>query len=134
LLGVVTALATVPSILVYWVDSQQAASLLLWMFVPAVYFFIGPLLGLLQNVVPPDMRATTCAILLFTANVANLVIAPQLVGLGSDWWVAAGHSTGESLRWALLCLAPTGFWAGYHLWRAGASIRDAEVRARIVAT
>ena len=56
--------------------SEQAATLLLWMFVPAVYFYIGPILGLLQNVIPANMRATTCAILLFLANVANLVLAP----------------------------------------------------------
>ena len=80
LLAWVTALTTLPSILLYWVPSQQAATALLWVFVPAVYFYIGPILGLLQNVIPANMRATTCAILLFLANVANLVLAPQLIG------------------------------------------------------
>lgn len=44
----------------------------------------------------------------------------------------AGRSPGESLRFALICLAPAGFWAGYHLWRAGATIRDDELRLRTV--
>jgi hypothetical protein len=95
-----------------------------------VYFYIGPILGLLQNVVPPHMRATTCAVLLFTANVANLIIAPQIVGWMSDWFSATLGTGEESLRWALLIIAPTGFWAAYHLWRSGARIREDERIAR----
>jgi hypothetical protein len=128
LLAWVTALTTVPSILLYWVSSLNAALILLWIFVPSVYFYIGPLLGLLQNVVPPHMRATTCAVLLFTANIANLVIAPQLVGWLSDWFAHSFHAGPHSLRWALLIVAPTGFWAAYHLWRSGGTIREDEAR------
>ena len=80
LLAYSTALTTIPSIVLYLTASDQVARVLLWLFVPAVYFYIGPVLGLLQKLVPPNMRATTCSILLFTANVANLVIAPQLIG------------------------------------------------------
>jgi MFS family permease len=129
LLAWVTALTTIPSIFLYWVLSQKAATALLWVFVPAVYFYIGPILGLLQNVIPANMRATTCAILLFLANVANLVLAPQLVGWLSDWFAASFGAGQESLRWALLCLAPSGFWAAWHLWRSGVTIREDEARA-----
>lgn len=110
LLAWVTALTTVPSLLLLVVHSEQWTRLLLWIFVPSVYFYIGPILGLLQNAVPPQMRATTCALLLFAANICNLVIAPQLIGWLSDWF-----SGPESLRWAMLVLAPTGFWAAWHL-------------------
>jgi hypothetical protein len=130
LLAWVTALTTVPSIFLYWVGSTRVATGLLWIFVPSVYFYIGPILGLLQNVVPPHMRATTCALLLFTANVANLVIAPQLVGVLSDWFASEFHAGAESLRWALLLLAPTGFWAAWHLRASGATIRADEAFAR----
>jgi predicted MFS family arabinose efflux permease len=129
LLTWVVALATLPSIALYWVTSQTAAVVLLWIFVPAVYFYIGPVLGLLQNVVPAQMRATTCAVLLFTANVANLIVAPQLVGWLSDWFAAAFGAGGESLRWGLLVIAPTGFWAAYHFWRSGATIQEDELSA-----
>jgi predicted MFS family arabinose efflux permease len=129
LLGWVTALATIPSIFVYWVSSEWAATVLLWIFVPAVYFYIGPILGLLQNVVPAHMRATACAVLLFTANVANLVIAPQVIGWLSDWFAASFGAGQESLRWALLLLAPTGFWAAWHLWTSAATIREDQARA-----
>jgi MFS family permease len=129
LLTWVTALTTLPSILVYWVVSEQAATLLLWIFVPAVYFYIGPILGVLQNVMPAGMRATSCALLLFLANVANLILAPQLIGLLSDWFARDLGAGQESLRWALLLLAPTGLWAAWHLWRAGVTIREDQARA-----
>jgi predicted MFS family arabinose efflux permease len=123
LLGLVTVVTTIPSLFLYWVTSTRAATALLWIFVPAVYFYIGPILGLLQNVVPASMRAMVCALLLFCANVANLVIAPQLVGWLSDWLAASLAAPQESLRWALLLIAPTGFWAGWHLWASGSTIR-----------
>jgi hypothetical protein len=129
LLAVVTALSTVPSLLAYWVNSTQAASLWLWIFVPSVYFYIGPILGLLQNVVPANMRATTCALLLFTANIANLILAPVLVGWLSDWFAASFHAGIESLRWALLGLAVSGFWAAWHLWISGRTIAQDAARA-----
>jgi MFS family permease len=131
LLAWVTALTTIPSIFLYWVGSTTMATALLWIFVPSVYFYIGPILGLLQNVVPPHMRATTCALLLFTANVANLVIAPQVVGVLSDWFASGFHAGGDALRWALLLLAPTGFWAAWHLSASGATIRADEALARV---
>jgi len=129
LTAVVVGASTVPSILVYWVSSLSTATWLLWLFVPGVYFYIGPVLGLLQNVVPANMRATACALLLFLANVGNLLIAPQLIGWLSDWFAAAFGAGAESLRWALLLLAPSGFWAAWHLWVSGRTIRQDEARA-----
>ena len=128
LLAWVTALTTIPSLALYWVGTLSSATLLLWIFVPSVYFYIGPILGLLQNVIPANMRATACALLLFLANFANLVLAPQLVGWLSDWFAASFGAGAESLRWALLLLAPTGFWAAWHLWASAATIREDEAR------
>lgn len=129
LIAWVVALGTIPSILVYWVTSQTAATVLLWLFVPAVYFYIGPILGLLQNVIPANMRATACALLLFLANLGNLVIAPQVIGWLSDWFANSFGAGTESLRWGLLLLSPTGFWAAWHLWRSGVTIREDQARA-----
>jgi len=129
LLAWVTAVTTVPSILLFVVHSELLTKALLWIFVPSVYFYIGPILGLLQNVVPPRMRATTCALLLFTANIANLVIAPQLIGWLSDWFASDFHADTESLRWALILLAPTGFWAAWHFTAARATIVADEATA-----
>jgi MFS family permease len=129
LLAVAVAVCTVPSFLAYAAGSTRAATLALWVFMPGVYFFIGPILGVLQNVVPANMRATACALLLLLANVGNLVIAPQLIGWLSDWFRSSYGAGTESLRWALLLLAPTGFWAAWHLWTAGRTIRADVARA-----
>lgn len=128
LLSWAIVLSTVPSFFAYQVGSLRAATVMLWLFVPGVYFYIGPILGLLANVVPANMRATVCAILLFVANLANLFLAPQLIGALSDWFAASFGAGSESLRWALLLLAPTGLWAAWHIGRAGATIRADEAR------
>jgi predicted MFS family arabinose efflux permease len=124
LLGGVIALATVPSIIVYWTHSRALAVGMLWIVVPAIYFFIGPSLGLLANVVPATMRAQVVAVLLFTANVANLIIAPQGIGLASYLLEPTLGSNAESLRWALIVLAPTGFWAAWHYLTSARTLRQ----------
>jgi predicted MFS family arabinose efflux permease len=126
LLALFVLASTIPSFLAYWVGSIQATTLCLWLFVPGVYFYIGPILGLLQNVLPASMRASGCATLLFLANVGNLFVAPQLVGWLSDWFRGSFAAGEESLRWSLLLLAPTGVWAAWHLWTAGRTIREDE--------
>jgi len=126
----VVGMGTLPSVGILCGVPQSILIVLLWIFTPAVYFYIGPILGLLHNVVPPHMRATTCAVLLFTANVANLVIAPQCIGWLSDWFAGSFGAGSESLRWALVLLAPTGFWAAYHFVRSGVTIRQDEIAAQ----
>jgi hypothetical protein len=74
------------------------------------------------------MRATGVALLLFFANVGNLVVAPQAIGWLSDWFRLSFGAGTESLRWALLLLAPTGFWAAWHLWTSGRTIRADQER------
>jgi len=126
LMAIVVAVVTVPSIFIFWTHDLAVAKVCLWLLVPAMYFYIGPSYGLLNNVVPPQLRAMTAAVTLLIANVANLVIAPQFVGFVSDHVAGPGGPTAESLRFALLLLAPTGFWAAYHFWAATAQI-DAEI-------
>ncbi len=124
LLGGVIALMTIPSILIYSTTSKPLAIAMLWIVVPAIYFFIGPTLGLLANVVPASMRAQTVAVLLFAANIANLIIAPQGIGFLSDHLAPLLGSNADSLRWALVALAPTGFWAAYHYLTSARTIRQ----------
>jgi hypothetical protein len=134
MLGWAVALATVPSIFIFWGHSLWLAKAMLWIFIPAIYFYIGPGFGMLNNLAPPLMRAQFCAVTLLVANVANLIIAPQLVGFLSDLF-APGHSgNAESLRWALLCLAPTGFWAALHYFWSLRTLEQDEVRALGAAT
>lgn len=122
LLGSVTAISTVPSILAYWTNSLSMATLMFWAFIPAIYFYIGPAMALVQNLAPPKMRAMAIAVSLVAANVLNLIVAPQVVGWLSDYFAGPAGPDAASLRTALLFLAPTGFWAAWHYWAASRTI------------
>jgi len=129
LLAGVTAAATIPSFLAYYVSSLAVAKAMFWLFIPAIYFYIGPAMGLVQNVAPPKMRAMFIAISLVSANVLNLMVAPAIVGWLSDLFAGAHGSHAASLRLALLILAPTGFWAAWHYWAATRTIAECQERA-----
>jgi hypothetical protein len=47
----------------------------------------------------------------------------------SDWFAGAHMTDAASLRSALLILAPTGFWAAYHLYLASKTIIADQKRA-----
>src|SRR5260221_6502153 len=64
------------------------AKSMFWIFIPAIYFYIGPCMGLMQNLAPPRMRAMFTAWSLDVGNGFNLIIAPQGVGLLRDGFVA----------------------------------------------
>jgi MFS family permease len=132
LLGGGIGLATVASWVVYYTHDLALAKAMLWIFIPAIYFYIGPGFGLLNNLAQCRMRAMFCAMVLFLANLGNLVIAPQLIGQLSDWFALHHHiSNAESLRLAMLCLVPTGFWATAHLFLAARDILKDQERARV---
>jgi len=128
-LGSGIALATVPSIVMFWTHSLPVAKVMLWIFIPSIYFYIGPSFGLLNNLSPPRMRAQFCAITLLIANIGNLIIAPQLIGFLSDLFAPAHIANAASLRWALLCLAPTGFWAAFHFLACARTLEHDQARA-----
>jgi len=121
------ALGTVPSIVAFTTKDADLALAMLWIFVPLSYATFGPAFAIMHNLVPPGMRAQVSAILLFTSNIANLVFAPQLVGLASDA-LAAEHGS-ESLRVALIPVTMTGFWAAAHFWLVSRSLRAGMERA-----
>ncbi len=125
LMGAVIGISTVVSWFIYTSDSLQTIELLFWIFIPSIYFYIGPCFGLLNNLAEPRMRAMFCAFTLFVANVGNLIIAPQMVGLLSDHYVSTGMDNAQSLRTAMLWLVPTGLWATFHyFWSARQIVAD----------
>ncbi len=129
LLASAIALATVPSIIAYATHSLAVAQLMFWLYIPFIYFYIGPLFGLLNNLSPCHMRNMFIAISLLVANICNLIIATQGVGWLSNWFAHGHGNDAASLRAALLVLAPTGFWAAWHLWRASRTIVEDQKRA-----
>src|SRR5260370_39922343 len=107
----VTGCATIPSIIAYWTGSLWLARVMFWAYIPAIYFFIGPCMALVLNLAPSIMRSTFTAWSVLVGNVFNLIVAPQAVGIMSDWFARGHGADAASLRLALLVLAPTGFCA-----------------------
>lgn len=129
--GIATLLGTAASIVLFAADSPGLTLLALWLFVPVAYLNIPPLLSLTQSLALPRMRALACAMLLFGANIANLALAPQLIGILSDFLSARSSGTAQSLRTALLLNTLTGLWAVYHFWAAGRTLRRDLERAGV---
>jgi MFS family permease len=123
-------IATIASGVAYYTRDLSVARAMLWIFIPAIYFYIGPGFGLLNNLAQCRMRAMFCAMVLFLANLGNLVIAPQFIGALSDWFGRTQASNADALRLAMLCLVPTGFWATAHLFLAARDIIKDQQRAR----
>ena len=130
LLAAGIGIATIASGVVYYTRDLALAKAMLWIFIPSIYFYIGPGFGLLNNLAPCRMRAMFCAMVLFLANFGNLVIAPPLIGALSDWFAPNHVSNADSLRLAMLCLVPTGLWATAHLFLAARDIIKDQERAR----
>jgi predicted MFS family arabinose efflux permease len=131
LLAVGVAIATVASGVVYWTRDLALARAMLWIYIPAIYFYIGPGFGLLNNLAPCRMRAMFCAMVLFLANLGNLVITPNVIGLLNDWFMRFYHlNDADALRLAMLCIVPTGLWAAAHLYLAARDIIADQERAR----
>lgn len=129
LLGLVTGCATIPSIIAYWTHSLWLARVMFWAYIPAIYFFIGPCMALVLNLAPSQMRSTFTAWSVLVGNVFNLIVAPQAVGMLSDWFGGAQGADAASLRAALLWLAPMGFWATWHFFLAARTVTSEMRRA-----
>lgn len=129
MMGTIIGISTIVSFVIYWTRDLQLASVLFWIFIPSIYFYIGPCFGLLTNLCEPRMRAQFCAATLFLANVGNLIVAPQMVGILSDTFAPDGVANGESLRLAMLCLVPTGLWSAWHYFVSARRIVEDQERA-----
>ncbi|MGB6308707.1 MAG: MFS transporter [Steroidobacteraceae bacterium] len=128
-IGSVIGLATIPSLLAYWTHSLWMAKLMFWIYIPTIYFFIGPCMAVVLNLAPSNMRSMFTAWSVLVGNVFNLIVAPQFVGIMSDWFAGGHGADAASLRLALLVLAPTGFWAAWHFYAAAKTVIADEQRA-----
>lgn len=75
-----------------------------------------PMLATIQTLVADDMRAVAIALVFLVSSLIGLGLGPLATGMLSDafrpW---AGD---ESLRYALLIIAPGYLWSAWHAWRA----------------
>ena len=65
------------------------------------------------------MRSRTCALILFTANMTNLVVAPVCIGMASDHLAPYLADPRQSLGVVLAVCSFTGLWAAWHYIAAG---------------
>ncbi|MDP3747179.1 MAG: MFS transporter [Phenylobacterium sp.] len=85
----------------------------------------GPVYAIGQSIVPPHMRATTAAILLFTINLIGLGLGPLAVGILSDIMSNGfGLGSAQGVRWALMLSTCFGFLAFALFWIARKTIRE----------
>lgn len=129
-LAAIVLFATVPSFIIYWTHSLAVATAMLWIVVPAIYLYVGPTMALFLNFMPASMRAQGMAVSLLAANVANLIIAPVAVGLISDTLAGPLGNNTDSLRYALMLLSLTGFWAAWHYWTSVRTFASDDLLAR----
>ncbi|HYD43952.1 MAG TPA: MFS transporter [Phenylobacterium sp.] len=88
----------------------------------------GPVYATGQSVVPPHMRATAAAILLFIINLIGLGLGPLAVGALSDFFaIGMGMGKNEGVRWALIVSTCAGFFAFFLFWFARKTIREDHV-------
>jgi MFS family permease len=114
----------------------------------------GPVYGTAQSIVPPQMRATTAAVLLFIINLIGLGLGPVAVGALSDAVAnfrlnevglsvdacralgagaagaaraACAEHVGEGVRWALIVSTLFGVLAFAFFWIARKTIREDNV-------
>jgi MFS family permease len=128
-LAAVIGFATVPSIVAYWTRELWVAKLMFWIYIPAIYFFIGPCMALVLNLAPSNMRSIFTAWSVLVGNVLNLIVALEAVGLMSDFFAHGHAADAASLRLALLVLAPSGFWAVWHFILATRTVVGDQARA-----
>ena len=85
----------------------------------------GPVYATAQTIVPPHMRATASAVMLFVINLVGLGLGPLAVGMLSDTLaIGAGMGEAEGVRWAMLLSALAGLGAAALFWIARRYIRD----------
>jgi len=128
-IALATVVPVIPSILAYLLPDLGAAKLMLWLFVPMTYLYIGPTMALSQNLAPPTMRAQVCALVVFTCNVANLVVAPTLIGALSDLLGPHLAHPAEALRYVLIGCGFTGLWGAFHYIAAARTLAQDLVRS-----
>ena len=126
-----TFVGTLASIGLFMANTSTMTTVMLWIFVPVAYLNIPLLLSLTQSLSLPRMRGVACALMLFGANIANLALAPQIIGILSDTLRMRSGVAAQSLRAALLINTVTGFWAVYHFWAAGRTLHPDLQRAGI---
>ena len=125
--GVLTALVYLPS------AALNAYVAFAWLALASVAGAAigGPQFSVMQELVPPRMRAVAVAIVYLVGNLIGMGVGPWTVGVVSDalrpWF---GE---ESLRYAIVLMCPVCGYGAWHLWAAARSVTVDVDRAKSLA-
>jgi len=90
-------------------------------FLPATIgatLWFGPATSLVQDLVPPAMRATAAAVFIFILTIIGLGAGPQMIGVLNDW-----IGTPDAIRYSLLFVAIImNLLAAWFFWLTGRTL------------
>src|SRR5262245_8080337 len=86
----------------------------------ALYIYSGPVFGLIQTLMPPNMRAMAVSVFLLVTNLIGMGAGPLVTGVVSDLFDDRGGANG--LRFALGMTLVFNVWGALHFWLAGRSL------------
>lgn len=113
----------VPCFFVLLLVPQKLYALLALLPLGMVFVFVnGPTFALMQRLVDDRVRATAIALVMMLANLIGMGVGPQIVGILSD--ELAPFAGADSLRYAMLSMSFVAFWAAFHFWQAGRTVRQ----------
>jgi MFS family permease len=111
------------SVLMLWCPSKALALFIYFLLNVPMYYFLGPMQALVQDLVGPGMRATMASVFILVQLLAGGVIGTQVVGLLSDGLTPLAGSATEALRWSMALGSAVTLWAAIHFWLAGRFVR-----------
>lgn len=128
-IGMVGVLLTIPFVAASLLLTDHRLALL--SFLPATLFgtlWIGPAGSIVQDLVPPSMRAMASAIFIFILTIIGLGAGPQAVGIMNDWL-----GTPDAIRYSLLYTAVVmNLAAAWFFWRTARTlVQDLEAKKRL---
>jgi MFS family permease len=97
-------------------------------FLPATIgatLWFGPATSIVQDLVPPAMRATASAVFIFILTIIGLGAGPQFIGILNDWIGAP-----DAIRYSLLFVALVmNLFAAWFFWLTGKTLAE-DLRAK----
>jgi MFS family permease len=125
------AIAVAPLVLLMLWCPWKPFSLLLYLLLNVpMFYWLGPIQALVQDLVGPSMRATMAAVFILVQLLAGGVIGMQIVGLLSDTLTPLAGSATDALRYSMAVAAIITLWAAVHFWWAGKFTRQDLAEAR----
>lgn len=80
----------------------------------------GPVMAIIQTIVPSQMRAMSFAVISLASNLVGAGLGPLFLGVLSDSYSPLYGE--ESIRYALLTVCPGCIWAAIHFWISGSKV------------